>query len=340
MTLSARVAFPTALVGLGRIAAGLAHDQVMARHYPYASHAQALSDHPAFDWIAAVEPDPAARTKEAEHWNLAEISPTVEQLNCRNDISVAIVATPPEVRLEVVSAFPNLRAVLIEKPLAADLEEAQALVDFCATHNILLAVNLTRRADTTARALSDGGLRAHIGSPQAGFGIYGDGANNNATHLVDLVHMLLGPTTSVMTVGAGTTGDPAFVLTTEAGVRITVEPIDFRGFREVSLDLWGDAGRLEFLHEGLTLRTTTRAPHRFAEQERELAHDEARISQSGVGTALYDLYENLSDALTDAAALYCTGDDALRVSAVIAAVQQSAKTGSPVPLPPIGAAPA
>ena len=41
----------TVLVGCGEVGAGYATDPLMARHYPYATHAQVLAAHPAFAWM-------------------------------------------------------------------------------------------------------------------------------------------------------------------------------------------------------------------------------------------------------------------------------------------------
>ena len=46
----------TALFGCGQIGSGYAADPRMARHYRYATHAQVLHHHPAFDWRVAVDP--------------------------------------------------------------------------------------------------------------------------------------------------------------------------------------------------------------------------------------------------------------------------------------------
>ncbi|MBO6785090.1 MAG: hypothetical protein JJ899_17725, partial [Alphaproteobacteria bacterium] len=59
-------AMPAALFGCGNVGAGYAEDPVMARHYPYASHNQVLADHPAIDWVAAIDTDAEAAAAVAE----------------------------------------------------------------------------------------------------------------------------------------------------------------------------------------------------------------------------------------------------------------------------------
>mgnify|MGYP001412936739 CR=1 FL=1 len=59
-------------------------------------------------------------------------------------------------------------------------------------NNLPVLVNYWRRADRLFQALAAGGLTEHVGSPQAVFGLYGNGLVNNGGHLIDFLRMLLG----------------------------------------------------------------------------------------------------------------------------------------------------
>ncbi len=326
--------YRTALVGFGRIAAGYADDPVMARHFAYASHAQVLADHPDFEWHSVVDPSAEARAAARGRWHVPEVAASVAELPGRGEIEVAVLATPPQTRLDTIAALPGLRAVLIEKPLAPTQAEARALIDTCRERGILVAVNLTRRAEPTLRGLADGGLERRIGATQAAFGIYGKDLRNNGIHLVDMVRMLIGEVESVQAVGGARAGaDAAFVLMCAGGTSVMVQPVDFGFYREIGLDIWGERGRLSILHEGLTLIEVGAGPHRYAEDERELVHDRPQLSQTEVGRALYGMYDNLAAVLGDGGSLACSGDEALRTSAVVDAVLRSvAGDGRRVPV--------
>ena len=56
---------------------------------------------------------------------------------------IVVIATPPSVRLnlaERVAAHPEVRAIVVEKPLALTLEEADEVLKVCSDHDVQLAV--------------------------------------------------------------------------------------------------------------------------------------------------------------------------------------------------------
>ena len=252
----------TAVVGFGRIAAGYADDPAQSKWYPFASHAQALAAHPAFDWVAVVDPAEAALSSAATRWGITDVAASVDDLPNPGSIEVLVLATPPDARHGVLDRFPGLRAVIAEKPLGTDLGAAEAFVAECRRRQVLLAVNLPRRYDADLRGWAAGGLQDLVGSPRAVFGTYGNGIRNNGTHLVDLIRMLFGPVASAGVVSGATpfhegpiAGDLnfPFSLVMTSGVAVMVQPLRFAEYREVSLDLWAERGRLQLVHEGLTV---------------------------------------------------------------------------------------
>jgi predicted dehydrogenase len=316
----------TALVGFGRIAAGYAEDPAQARWYPYASHAQVLRDHPAFDWQAVVDPSPAACAAAGARWGISRTAASAAALENAEEIEVAVLATPPDARRGIIECFPNLRAVIVEKPLGTNLENAEAFIAECRRCGILVAVNLPRRYDTDLRALAGGGLENRIGKPMAVFGTYGNGLRNNGTHLVDLIRMLFG---SIASVGAvhgcrpfaegpieGDINAPFFVVM-ESGLVTMVQPIRFSSYREVGLDIWAERGRLQLVHESLTAIETPVADNRQLSGAMELSHDNAKAHTTSVGRALYSVYDNLSAALQGHAALLCPGEEGLATMRVV-----------------------
>ena len=92
------MSYRTALIGFGRIAAGYADDRAMARHFSHATHAQVLTDHGAFEWCAVVDPSEDAQTAARQRWSVAEVAADAAALACRDDIAVAVLASPPEAR--------------------------------------------------------------------------------------------------------------------------------------------------------------------------------------------------------------------------------------------------
>lgn len=142
----------TIIVGFGQIANGLRHDAKMAEYFSYATHAQVLSDHAAFDWLGAVDPSESAQQAAREDWNIPHVSGDLASVAREVKPEVAIIAAPPGERAEIVQQLPTLKAVLVEKPLGMGGDEGQAFVKFCRKKNVHVQVNFWRRGDEIGRA--------------------------------------------------------------------------------------------------------------------------------------------------------------------------------------------
>lgn len=325
----------TALMGFGKIGAGLADDPVHARAYPYATHAQVLRDHPAFDWIAVVDPAAAARAAAQVVWNVPEAAESAQSLPSAQAIEVAIVATPPGGRLEILDALPNLKAVLVEKPLADSIENAKAFLEYCQSRQIAVSVCMPRRYDGSLRQLADVRLSELVGRPMTAFATYGNGLANNGTHLIDMIRFLLGEVICVQAIAGAQSfvegpidGDInlPFTCVLSSGLSVMVSPLHFSAYREVGLDIWGEYGRLQLLHESLTLISTPRGSSRLLSDAAEIHHDAPVLQTSTVGQALYAVYDNLAGTLQGASPC-CGGDDALATMRIVEAVRRSAANG-------------
>ncbi len=84
------------------------------------------------------------------------------------------------------------RLVFCEKPVTTSAAQTSELIDCCAKGGVLLAVNYTRRWDPDVARLADE-LRAGIwGAIRSVAAIYNKGVLNNGSHMIDLLHLLLG----------------------------------------------------------------------------------------------------------------------------------------------------
>jgi len=318
---------PAAIIGFGKQGQGYADDPVMARHFRYAVHAQVMAQHPGIDWRAVVDPAPQALAAAQDRWGVPACAASVRALgDVAEGIELAVIATGPEARMDLIDAFPALRAVLVEKPLGRNLAEGQAFLDACAARGIMVQVNLWRRADAACRALAAGGLKQAIGTLQGATVLYGNGLVNNGTHMIDMARMLFGEPLRAQLLGADAgfvegpiPGDrnPRFALTMPGGAVVDFMPLRFAEWRENGLIAWGTTGRLDVLNEGLSLATCPRADNRAMQGEREIAHDRPSPIVSTAGTALWEMHDNLLAALAGTASLASPGASALATARVV-----------------------
>ena len=310
----------------------------MARHYQYATHAQVLADHPDFEWLAVVDSNPERlRTAESD-WSVGRTAADVRELgSVAEEIEVAVLATPPDTRLTIVENLPNLRAILVEKPLGVRLQDAREFLDACKRRQILVQVNLWRRADECFQTLAAGELEELVGRPQAAMGFYGNGLKNNGTHMIDFTRMLFGEVQAVQLLGIGTgfregplEGDVnlQFALQLESGLVVCWNALRFEFYREVGLIVWGEKGRLEVLNEGLTIRHYPVTANRAMTGEREVSSDRGSTLEATVGMALFRMYDNLADAVLRNVELWSPGQSALEASRTVEAISNAPKSGT------------
>lgn len=326
--------YRTVLIGFGDVAAGYTKDPVKARNYRYASHAQVLREHNAFDWQAVVDSNGEARKRAKQDWEVSVTYSDTRELAQAGPFDIAVIATPPKDRYEMIESMEGLRAVLVEKPLGHTKEEADRFLQLCRERNILVQVNYWRRADERFRELAAGKLVETIGQPQAVFGVYAKGLRNNGSHMIDFVRMLFGEIDSQWALGPADvthTGllegdaDIPFALQLQSGLLAAFQPLDFNCFRENGLDIWGQEGRMQIVQEGLKLLVHCKQPSRTMQGANEVSSDEVKTIDSTVGDAFYRIYDNLICALTEGTSLFSPGESALVNEAVVQALNESAK---------------
>lgn len=323
-------------------------DPVMASYFRYSTHAQVLRDHPSFFWEAVVDPSEEARRAARDDWGVPVVVESVHELKKRCRPDVVVLAIPPGRRTDVVAGLDGLKAVFVEKPLGADIEEARKFVEHCRKEDILTQVNYWRRGDSLFQDLATGRLLDLIGKPLAGFGLYGNGLENNGSHMIDFVRMLMGEISRHGVVDQESVFhesplendlNVAFYLCLECGVKVLFEPIPFDHYREIGLDLWGEKGRLSILQESLGIYYYPRAENRAIQNDWEIASDMPRTFEPSCGTALFRMYDNLADAVLNGAALWSPAAEALETQSVVEDLIRACRTpGQGVP-PSVKASP-
>lgn len=135
------------------------------------------------------------------------------------DINFVIVATPPNVRLDIIAPLAKAgKHILLEKPVARTLEESKAIVQICEDAGVTLGIVFQHRvraaSKKTAEIINEGNLgslglvelnipwwRAQDYYDEPGRGTYHrDGGGvliNQAIHTIDLALSLSGPVKSV-----------------------------------------------------------------------------------------------------------------------------------------------
>lgn len=295
----------TVLIGFGKIASNYASDKSMQKWFKYSTHVQVLVDHPEFSLTAVVDQNRTALLKAKEVWNIPEVKESVEELSNPEEFEVAIFAIPPKNRFAIIEKLPNLKAIIFEKPLATTVSEAFEIINICNNKNIIAEVNFPRRFDKKVKKSLDD-LPKDLGQIKSAFAIYGNGINNNGSHLIDLARIFMGEVSWVQSLANKnpTFESPIkddinlpFVIGFKNGSSLFTNSFNYEDYREFYFDLWGTKGRLSFLQEGLLSAYFRKKNHRFSENDKEIESDNGVIKLMDQSSAIYNLYNQLFERI-------------------------------------------
>lgn len=181
-----------AILGLGQI--GMGYDLGLDQQSNVLTHARAFATHPAFSLVGAADPDPSRRRDFEQAYGqptFADSSAAVEALKP----DVLAISVPTHHHLDVLTAALAVhkpRAVLCEKPLAYDLEDARKILSICEIAGSRLFVNYIRRSDPGVREIRRRFNVGEIEQPIKGVVWYSKGLIHNGSHFLDLLHYWLG----------------------------------------------------------------------------------------------------------------------------------------------------
>jgi len=214
------------IIGCGKIAGGFDIGQDKD-HLPV-THAGSYLHDGRFTIKACIDPDDTAREQFMDYWGIPTGYRSIDDaLSAGLSINIVSVCSPTNRHMNDVLAAINLHPQLIfcEKPVTEQHEKTIKLLDACEKAGIILAVNHNRRWDPEIRRLKQALIEEKYGQLRSVVGFYNKGILNNGSHLIDLLHYLLGKM-NILATGKGfidlTENDPTIpaLLCSEKGVNI------------------------------------------------------------------------------------------------------------------------
>lgn len=182
------------IVGCGNIAGGFDQGRP-SNSLPY-THAGAYVRDDRFVVTACVEPDDRRREEFMSAWQVPVGFRTVDELlDVDMRFDVVSICSPTSCHAHDLEVALRLKPKLIfcEKPITASLADTERLVVECSKANIKLAVSYTRRWDPDILKLRDDMSMGLWGQLRSVVGLYNKGILNNGSHMLDLLHLLVGP---------------------------------------------------------------------------------------------------------------------------------------------------
>lgn len=321
------------LVGCGRLGARLERDTRRPRPATYLG---ALLDNPDIDLVALVDADPdraewAADVSRQRGRRLAS-GMGAEAIIQAERPELVVVVTPPDTHRKVVEACVASgppRVILVEKPMALSVADAEAMVGTCTVAGTHLVVAHSRRFDPALRQARQD-LPEFIGEPVGAYAAYTGGLWDSGTHTVDLLRFLLGDVVEVPDALPRRWGSEApwdcsadAFLIFAGGPIAAIQGFDIRDYAEFRVMLYGRKGALFIDDSGFHMSGHRVVAGRWFGGYKQL--DDGAVMAAGARSYLGPMVEHVVEVLAGREAPLSTGEDGLATVRVLAAIQQKAE---------------
>ena len=278
------------------------------------SHAAAYVESPRTELVALCDTDEGRLAHAAERWPGAACYSRVADLLDRERPDLVSICTSPSAHIGVLEEAleANVPGVLLEKPVAALLEEAERALESVAGSRTRVAVNYIRRFPPAYRGairdISGGALGdiQHVGV------LYTKGVVNNGTHVLDLLRALLGQPEEAEVVGEAPDGEADPTVSARVrfggGVEAWVHGLSGDAYNVFDVDILGTDGRLFFTDLGHRLcrysAEDTRSVHGFRQLQ-----PEPEVVPTELASAVRFAVEDLVRSIETGTAPQCTLED-------------------------------
>lgn len=321
-------------------------------------HADAIGDTPGARLVAICRSGPERAAAAAQEFGVpCETSYTA--LLARSDVDAVSLCTPSGVHApQAIAAAKAGKHVLVEKPMALTLADADAMIAACRAARVQLAVALQRRTEPCYQAVRAAIAAGELGKlvlgtttvpysrPQSYYDsaawrgtwvLDGGGAlMNQGIHLVDLLLWFLGDVGEVTAQAATLAHDIEVEDCVSAVLRfangalgsVTATTAAAPGFPH-RVEVYGSRGGIQLEGEGIVRWESEAGGPRPAVQTSAGAAG-AGGSPTGISNAGHArIMADFVDAIREDRAPLVTGEEGRRALALVLAIYESARTGRP-----------
>lgn len=323
------------IVGCGNIAGGFDKGRPLGS-LPY-THAGAYKFDGRFHIVACVEPDDRRRNEFMREWNvMAGFKSIDELLDSSGDtfdvISICSPTAEHAYHLEMALRL-HPKLIFCEKPVTTSVLHTECFIADCREAKIPMAVNYTRRWDPDIAQLRQAIHAGQWGELRTVIGLYNKGILNNGSHMIDLLHLLLGPMKIVKT-GAPVYDyfleDPSVPvwMESENGVLITLAAGNAEDYSVFELQLVFSNGMLTMEDGGMWWRERCAVDSTLFKGYRKLEADRRR--EGKYSRAMLSAVDNIYRFIRNGEPLASTGETALAAQRVCEHIRQLGYTGNKI----------
>jgi predicted dehydrogenase len=288
------------------------------------THIGAVLSDRRFRLAGAADPDAERRQLCQSAWPEVEAVEDIYALIERAGADIVCIATPPAVRRDLVVAAiqAGARLIFCEKPLALTLEDAEWITAYCASKNVRLVVNLSRRWEPGCIAVGQMIAAGEIGDIRRVTGLYTRGVSNNAAHLIDLVRSWVGEIHDCSIAGRHYLDAPDFRLTVGKDIPVDILGMDGSAMDLFRLEVFGSEGCI--LLDDFGSELSVRLAESLPEDSTLRILGAARTIPSDSGVAMSAAWGNVHECLSADATPSCNGEDGLAVARICCRLESMA----------------
>ncbi|HEY9102742.1 Gfo/Idh/MocA family oxidoreductase [Chitinimonas sp.] len=325
------------LVGCGRI--GCEFDEDADRVGIY-THAAAYRAAEGVALWAIADADPAKLANCGERYGIPPERRYTDaaQMLAKEPLDLLSIAAPDRLHAplaKLAATAPRLRGLLLEKPLALDLDEGRAVLNQLQARGLAVVVNYSRRFCPAHAKLKTALAEGRLGRIQQVSGYYGKGVKHNGGHWLDLLRYLLGPLVSVQawpSQASDYEGDPTpdLRITLAGGVTASLLGTDHLHYSLFEMDIVAEQGRVRITESGhcIAWYAAAESPY-YAGYRLPVLTD---TDTSGMRDLLLGAVENLRDTVLERTASRCDAEDGLLALCAADAACRSMLSGKPEPV--------
>jgi predicted dehydrogenase len=286
------------------------------------THTRSFQVHPSFELAGGVDSNPERISLFQEKY-LCPGYMSLEAALINLEPDIVAISTPTAQHHQTVSIVLKTikpEAILCEKPLAYDLDEAKAMVANCEAKGVKLYVNYMRRSD---RAVFDIKKRINngcISQPIKGVAWYSKGLLNNGSHFMNLLQFWLGNITDFKVISQGRLWndidpEPDMQVSFDLGTVIFLAARE-ENYSHYNIELIAGNGRLRYEQGGSqifwqeVINDSTHEGYRILNPVSEMIN-------SNLNKIQWYTADQLSASLMGEDARICSGKDALETQEMI-----------------------
>lgn len=324
--------YRTALIGCGKI--GSEFDDQPRTEGVY-SHAGAYQACPDTSLVAVCDTDADKLLRCGRKWKVEKLYQNANSMLAEISPEIVSICTPDETHYDLLRealGTSGVRAILAEKPIATNPEQAESLTELAHERGVLLAVNYTRRYSDSYLELQQFLSAGKLGEILSVSGYYTKGIIHNGTHWLDLARFLIGEIVQVSAIGELTADDdPTLTALIEfaGGAKGLLQGVNVAG--NVSLfemDILGTLGRVRITDSGHNISYYELSGNPHHSGYKSLA--KVRQVEGGLSGSMLNAVQDLVHCLKEKREPRSGGAGAARALRIACALRDSARSRSPI----------